>query len=132
MPASKFPLETAPYDRRHTSILTQLRTSHVPLQAYLYRFKLEPYPVCPHCQLEPESVTHFLKYCPAHADARKELKRAIGRLTNLDATTLGNPKFLKPILKFLHNTKRFQKTHGHLNPPSNPAQYQQNIDLPVP
>jgi hypothetical protein len=36
MPASKFPLETAPYDRKHASILTQLRTSHVPLQAYLH------------------------------------------------------------------------------------------------
>src|ERR1700678_68322 len=68
MPSTKFPLETAPYERRHTSILTQLRTSHVPLQSYLHRFKIEPYPTCPHCHVEPESVTHFLKYCPAYAD----------------------------------------------------------------
>src|ERR1700678_2186093 len=29
MPSTKFPLEIAPYNRSHSSILTQLRTSHV-------------------------------------------------------------------------------------------------------
>jgi hypothetical protein len=108
MPSTKFSLEIAPYDRRHSSILTQvtqLRTSHVPLQSYLHRFKIEPHPICPHCQIEPESVTHFLKYCPAHTGTRKELLQAIGRLTHLDTSTLGNPKFHGPILKYLHSTK---------------------------
>ena len=121
MPATKFPLETAPFERRHASILTQLRTSHIPLQAYLHRFKIEPSPICPNCQVEPESVTHFLKYCPSHANARKKLSQAIGSLTNLDTSILGNPKFHKPILNYLHNTGQFQETHGNLDPPSNPA-----------
>jgi ribonuclease HI len=126
MPATKFPLETAPFERRHVSILTQLRTSHIPLQSYLYRFRIEPHPVCPHCQVEPESVIHFLKYCPAYADARKELLSAIGRLTNLDTSILGNPRYHKPILKYAHRTQRFHDTHGNLNPPSNPTQNQRN------
>ena len=126
MPATKFPSETAPFERRHTSILTQLRTSHVPLQSYLYRFKIEAHPICPHCHVEPESLTHFLKYCPAHSDARKELLKAIGRLTNLDTSTLGNPKFHRSILKFLHSSKQFQDTHGNLNPAAIPTQNQRN------
>src|ERR1700678_2681879 len=102
------------------------RTANKAAKKVQYRFKIEAHPICPHCHVEPESVTHFLKYCPAHSDARKELLKAIGRLTNLDTSTLSNPKFHRSILKFLHSSKRFQDTHGNLNPPAIPTQNQRN------
>src|SRR5271155_3906065 len=118
MPATKFPTETNHLDRRHVSILTQLRTSHIPLQAYLYRFNLELSPICPHCHAEPESVTHFLKYCNAFNGPRSTLQGRIGRLAEIDTTILGNPKHRNHLLKYIHSTGRFSETHGNLNPPT--------------
>ncbi|KAJ7820507.1 hypothetical protein B0H14DRAFT_3876268 [Mycena olivaceomarginata] len=46
------------------SVLTQLRTGHIGLNAYLHRYRLAPSPLCPHCGV-PESVPHFLLVCPA-------------------------------------------------------------------
>ncbi|KAJ7661003.1 hypothetical protein B0H17DRAFT_880638, partial [Mycena rosella] len=49
--------------RPQCSILTQLRTAHIGLNVFLYRFHLAPSPDCPLC-LVPESVPHFLLTCP--------------------------------------------------------------------
>ncbi|KAJ6610965.1 hypothetical protein B0H10DRAFT_1652619, partial [Mycena sp. CBHHK59/15] len=45
--------------RPQCSMLTQLRTTHIGLNAYLYRFHLAPSPNCTLC-LVPETVPHFL------------------------------------------------------------------------
>ncbi|KAJ7708264.1 hypothetical protein B0H17DRAFT_917397, partial [Mycena rosella] len=45
--------------RPQASILTQLRTTHIGLNAYLYRFHLAPSLDCDLC-LVPETVSHFL------------------------------------------------------------------------
>ncbi|KAK6977090.1 hypothetical protein R3P38DRAFT_2470677, partial [Favolaschia claudopus] len=37
------------------SLITQLRTGHIELNAHLFRFHLAPSPLCPHCNT-PESV----------------------------------------------------------------------------
>jgi hypothetical protein len=47
------------------SVLTQLRTSHLALNSYLFRFHLGPSPDCALC-LVPETVPHFLLACPAY------------------------------------------------------------------
>src|SRR5271154_1325699 len=132
MPDTKFPRETARLDRRYTSILTQLRTAHVPLQSYLHRFKIEPQPTCPHCHLEPETVTHYLKYCSAFKEPRKELQQEVGRLTNIDLSILGNHKHCNPLLRYVHQTGRFTETHGSLNPPAPDPNQQQNNGLGAP
>jgi len=117
MPNTKFPREIARLDRKHSSILTQLRTAHVPLQAYLHRFKLEPSPTCPHCLIEPESVTHYLKICNAFNEPRNALQREIGLLTNIDLSILGNRKHRDALLRYIHRTGRFSESHGDLRPP---------------
>ena len=121
MPATKFPREIIPYERRHMSILTQLRTSHVPLQSYLSCFKIEPAPICPQCQTEPESITHFLKHCTAYARPREKLQWAAGRLVDLDTSILEDAKLQNPLLCYIHDTNRFQKTNGNLRPPARPG-----------
>ncbi|KAJ7717254.1 hypothetical protein DFH07DRAFT_722224, partial [Mycena maculata] len=44
------------------SVLTQLRTSHIGLNSFLYHFHLGPSPECAHCWV-PETVSHFLLAC---------------------------------------------------------------------
>jgi hypothetical protein len=67
MPSKKFIKSTAKFPRRFVSILTQLRTNHVPLQAYLHRFKLVDSPTCQQCFSAPETVSHFLFFCTKYA-----------------------------------------------------------------
>src|SRR5271156_6298685 len=132
MPDTKFPRETARLDRRYTSILTQLWTAHVPLQSYLHRFKIEPQPTCPHCHLEPETVTHYLKYCSAFREPRKELQRNLGRLTVIDLSILGNHKHRNALLRYIHRTGRFTESHGSLKPPDPNANQEQNNNPEAP
>jgi ribonuclease HI len=70
MPSKKFRSITARLPRRFTSILTQLRTNHIPLQAYLHRFKLVDSPICQQCFDAPETVSHFLFFCNKYVAQR--------------------------------------------------------------
>ena len=132
MPDTKFPRETANLDRRYSSILTQLRTAHVPLQSYLHRFKIEAHSTCPHCHLEPETVTHYLKYCSAFKEPRKGLQRELGRLTTIDLSILGSHKHRNALLRYVHRTGRFTKSHGSLKPPDLDANQRQGNNLAAP
>ncbi|KAJ7153407.1 hypothetical protein C8R43DRAFT_828743, partial [Mycena crocata] len=48
--------------RSQCSIITQMRTGHVGLNAYLARFGAVDSSLCPMCR-EPETVNHFLLAC---------------------------------------------------------------------
>ncbi|KAF9017468.1 hypothetical protein BDZ89DRAFT_918824, partial [Hymenopellis radicata] len=48
-----------PLSRADASTLTQLRTSHVGLNAHLYRTRTIDSPLCRRCGV-PETVTHFI------------------------------------------------------------------------
>ncbi|OCH93909.1 hypothetical protein OBBRIDRAFT_709963, partial [Obba rivulosa] len=50
--------------RRRSSLLTQLRTGHAPLNEHLHRIGAAPSPRCPKCNAARESVVHFLLVCP--------------------------------------------------------------------
>ncbi|KAF9554023.1 hypothetical protein CPC08DRAFT_607889, partial [Agrocybe pediades] len=53
--------------RRQASILIQLRTGHLPLNDYLYKWKLSPSPTCPACTTNrDETLDHILTECPAY------------------------------------------------------------------
>ncbi|KAF9029336.1 hypothetical protein BDZ89DRAFT_905024, partial [Hymenopellis radicata] len=48
-----------PLSRSEASTLTLLRTSHIGLNAHLYRTRMIDSPLCQRCGV-PETVTHFL------------------------------------------------------------------------
>ena len=73
-PTSNFMKITAKLTKSQASILAQLRTGHVPLQAYLHRFKLADTPICPSCRTEPESITHYMLYCTTYTAQRRRLR----------------------------------------------------------
>ncbi|KAK0469965.1 uncharacterized protein EV420DRAFT_1256730, partial [Desarmillaria tabescens] len=56
--------------RPEASLLTQLRTSHLPLHnSYLHRIKAVNSRNCDYCN-DPETVSHFLLSCRRYIDER--------------------------------------------------------------
>ncbi|KJA19984.1 hypothetical protein HYPSUDRAFT_142965, partial [Hypholoma sublateritium FD-334 SS-4] len=108
--------------------ITQLRTEHVPLAAYLHRFNLIESPTCQQCLQGPETVAHYLKSCKAYAKQQRVLKFAIGHTTDVGTHLLGTRKNIKHILKYIHNTKHFAESHGNLRPEPQ-AQSNNTVDL---
>jgi len=118
-PASNFMKKkiAAKLTRRQVSILIQLRTGHVPLQAYLHWFKLAKTPTCPSCGIEPETVSHFLLHCVTYVVQRRWLRRSLGRDQSLGLEILGNEKRMKSLMAYIKDTKRFKESHGDLQHP---------------
>ena len=53
------------------SLISQLLVSHIPLNAYLHRFKRVDSDLCPACGVESEEVSHFLLDCQTYAHAHE-------------------------------------------------------------
>jgi ribonuclease HI len=93
-------------------ILTQLRTSHIGLNSFLFRFRfrfrfhLAPRLTAPQC-LVPETVSHYLLSCPRYHRERLKLvlKLRTARLTL--RRHLAAKVDHKPILAFMRDTGRF-------------------------
>ena len=115
-PSSNFRKLAMKLMRQQASILVQLHTSHVPMQAYLHCFKLVNSPICPSCRNEPETVTHYLMYCKNHANHRRQLKHSLGRDQSLGLEILGDRKRMKDLMHFINKTGRFRESHGDLHP----------------
>ncbi|RPD63611.1 hypothetical protein L227DRAFT_476283, partial [Lentinus tigrinus ALCF2SS1-6] len=64
LPSTKFLKRTETLPRRHTAALIQLRSGHAPLYKHLNRIQRAPTARCPACNVEHETVRHFLLYCP--------------------------------------------------------------------
>jgi ribonuclease HI len=94
--------------RPQCSVLTQLRTGHIGLNAYLHRFKLAPSPLCPHCGT-PESVPHLLLICPAHRVARLHLMIRVKTARLSLRTLLASKNDAAPVLAFVRATGRLPR-----------------------
>jgi len=97
--------------RQEASIISQLRTAHVPLNSYLFRFKCVDSPRCPACGAAEETVTHYLLRCPAYAHERWALEKAVERKLDLK-TLLGDRNSTLALKNFIRATHRFE-TPGH-------------------
>ncbi|KAJ7156482.1 hypothetical protein C8R43DRAFT_818576, partial [Mycena crocata] len=89
--------------------LTQLRTGHVGLNAYLARFGAVDSALCSTCR-EPETVNHYLLTCRRFSRERDALRRALfadERQPLNKKTLLGTPKNRSKLLQYVANTERF-------------------------
>ncbi|KAJ7156427.1 hypothetical protein C8R43DRAFT_831343, partial [Mycena crocata] len=86
--------------------LTQLRTSHIGLNAFLYRFHLGPSPDCACCHI-PETVSHFLLACPAYQRQRLTLIMRLGTARLSLRRLISSKVDPHPVLAFVRDTKRF-------------------------
>ncbi|KAI1781676.1 hypothetical protein LXA43DRAFT_848214, partial [Ganoderma leucocontextum] len=85
--------------------LSQLRSGHVGLNAFLARIRAIDFPLCPTCSI-PETVSHFLFTCRRFAAARHAFRKAVkGPLTLRN--TIGNIKARTAVLDFVEATGRF-------------------------
>ena len=58
--------------RNQASLLTQLRTVHMPINKILHRIKHADTPYCPHCTTNTiETLPHLTLYCPHYTRARR-------------------------------------------------------------
>ena len=113
-PASNFMKIAAKLSRQQASTLIQLCSGHTPLQAYLHHFKLVDSPICPSCEIEPETVTHYLMYCVSYIAQRRHLRHTLGRDQSLSLEILGDEKRIKHLMEYINNMKWFIDTHGDL------------------
>ncbi|QRV90420.1 Reverse transcriptase from transposon X-element protein [Ceratobasidium sp. AG-Ba] len=96
--------------RRHASLLIQLRTGHVPLNAYLHRFGLAESASCPACNQRAETVKHFLMNCPAYEQARQRRNLASPASANSLSVLLSSKGATRHLLTFIRETGRFLST----------------------
>jgi ribonuclease HI len=107
-------------NRPDSSLVTQLRSGHIPLASYLHRIKAIDSGLCPRCQV-PETVDHYLTKCERFSDQRSSLRKSIGRRPMCLSTLLGIPKMMKHTLAFVHATNRFPHlSRNHINPTQAP------------
>jgi len=98
--------------RAASSLISQLAITHVPLNAYLKRFKKVDSARCPACGTDEESVEHFLLACPGYASERWMFKNEATKLSKTlkMETILGDPDLTIPLANFIDATHRFKPT----------------------
>ena len=103
-----------PLARRHANLLTQLRTGHVPLYAYLKRINKSLTNTCPTCAEAPETPAHYLLDCPSYAIHRAIHFRTLGREGRKLSVLLNSRAALRPLFAYINATERFRRIFGLL------------------
>ncbi|KAI0683155.1 hypothetical protein C8T65DRAFT_529369, partial [Cerioporus squamosus] len=85
--------------------LTQLRSGHVGLNAFLAKIRVLDSGLCLTCRT-PETVAHYMLSCRRFVAARHELRIAINGPMSL-RTTIGDPEARAAVLAFVESTGRF-------------------------
>ena len=93
------------------SVLAQMRTGHSTLHSFLAKIKKTTSETCD-CSLAPETVTHFLFYCPKWDHLRDGIRDKMGshfgNITNLALGGIGSDeRTMKECIRFALEKKRF-------------------------
>jgi ribonuclease HI len=116
-PSAAFFKLTQGLNRRQSSLLIQLRTQHIALNHHLHRINKANSPDCQHCGSDtPETIQHFLLECPKYRYERQVLINKLGRDANSISYLTTVKKAVRPLLTFIHATKRLEKTFGSVLP----------------
>ena len=103
--------------RNQASLLTQLRTGHIPLNAVLHRIERSETADCPHCKDGiRETVHHFLLTCPTYAGPRRLLQARLKRDTSSIPFLIGTRKGIPHLLRYISDTKRLRTIFGEVRP----------------
>ena len=94
--------------RVQASLVIQLRTRHVPLNAYLHRISKLDQPLCRHCRSGNETVHHYLFECTAWAYERWSLCHRMGRAAKSLCGLLSIERGVDEVLEYIGWTRRFK------------------------
>src|SRR6267143_1952171 len=114
-PYKKFRKTQNEFMRAQSSLLLQLRTGHIPLNAHLFRLKCIDTDKCQACNDRQgeipakETITHYLFECPAYSNERHDLDRALGRHSRDLESIMASKKRTRELLRFVGRTKRLKK-----------------------
>ena len=88
---------------------------HVPLNAYLHKFKSVDKPQCPACGAGKEDAEHFLLNCPAYAHERWALSQSAKKKKKLLTmeSLFGDKDLTIPLADFVEATFRFSQQTQH-------------------
>ena len=123
-PFNKFRQIQSSLTHAKASILMQICTGHIPLNAYLFRFGKHHTPRCNACYLttqrhKDETIRHYLFECPEYRWERADMDKALGRNSRDMRILLSNEKNVKVLLKYIGKTKRLKTTPGEVPPQPN-------------
>ena len=93
--------------RADASKMFQLRTGHIPLNAYLFRFKRKENAQCPACGAQKETPQHFLLECPAYTRERRKIGPKKGELETKFAEIVSSEKRVVALAHYMKATGRF-------------------------
>ncbi|EPS99848.1 hypothetical protein FOMPIDRAFT_6497, partial [Fomitopsis schrenkii] len=92
--------------------LIQLRMKHAPLNQHLHHITKADSDWCPKCKQVRETVAHFVLDCPKYKEAWARMAYKLGPPATLLQYLLMDPKAMKPLFRFIHDTRRFVMTYG--------------------
>lgn len=105
-----------------SSLLIQLRSGHIPLNAHLFRLNCADMDKCEACYARwgatspRETVTHFLFNCPAHQNERHYLDTALGRRSRDLGYIMSRKDSIRELLRYIGKMKRLKKPFGDVTP----------------
>ena len=108
MPSSNFRKDTQGMEWWKASLLVQLRTGHMPLQAYLHSIGKADSPVCPKCKKGDKTVGNYLTACKMFTGQRGCMERHMRRAAKSVNILLTNTKAFLSLFQYIHDTRRFQ------------------------
>lgn len=103
---NKFAKLSRNLSRNHASLLFQLRSGHVPLNAYLYKICKVDSPICPSCRQHSETVLHYIIHCRTFDNARRGLFQEGGRDARSLSKLLTTPRLFPHLFRFIRRTER--------------------------
>ncbi|KAF5317581.1 hypothetical protein D9619_013186 [Psilocybe cf. subviscida] len=100
--------------RKHTSLITQIITGHIPLAHHLSRIGSEESAICPCCHEQDETIAHYFLHCPVHSAPRAQMFARIPRQSQNLTHMLSTPPLRRCLLTFISRTGRFRSVFGTL------------------
>jgi hypothetical protein len=94
-------------NRAAASKFFQLRSGHIPLNAYLHRFKIKESAQCPACGAQREKPQHFIVECLAYVHEQWKLRPKKGRSELKYAEVLGSKDKAITLAHYIIDTRRF-------------------------
>lgn len=114
IPSANYQKIMADLPRKHASIITQLRTGHIPLMKHLHRINKAESPICPACHDAQETVYHYLLRCPEYNEARNELELRAKKYAYSIPKLLADRSIIPYTLRYVARTGRLKSTFGEI------------------
>jgi ribonuclease HI len=114
LPRQSYFTAIAKLSRKHTSIITQIITGHIPLARHLHRINKADSPICPCCHEHEETVAHFVLHCPTHRTARTTLFEGMPRSDRNLPHLLSTKEARAHLLNFIARTTRLRSVFGDI------------------